>query len=451
MNAPHSVTGAQASAAEASPTNALAGLLQYEADLRRQGTVNELCYFIANESRPVVPYDQMFLFSQKLVGDRLKLVCASSLATVDRQAPLIQAIEARIAAIDPVIAQPVSFGARDVDDPLAAYPFVHALWQPMLDTAGKCFGGMLTTHAAPPPTDSAARLARIAETAAHAWRALTGDRPVRRMRALGAREKRGLWVLVAVAAFFPIRLSVLAPFEVVAERPFVIAAPYDGVIDRIHAPPNAPVRRNQLVLTLEDMQVRGQMQEAQERLRVAEARIERATSAAFADADEAAGLATLRAEQDVASAELSQLREVMQRTQLRAPRGGMLLYSDRRDWEGRAVRVGEPILQIANPRAVVVRVDLPAREQIELSEGGGARLWLDAQPLWARDGSIISASYQARTTADGVLSFAVIVRPAGGVPRIGSRGTAKLYGAWVPLSYAILRRPLSAMRQYIGI
>jgi hypothetical protein len=51
----------------------------------------------------------------------------------------------------------------------------------------------------------------------------------------------------------------------------------------------------------------------------------------------------------------------------------------------------------------------------------------------------------------GVLAFAVTAKPMGEAPRIGSRGTAKLYGQWVPFAYSIFRRPIASVRQFFGI
>jgi hypothetical protein len=36
------------------------------------------------------------------------------------------------------------------------------------------------------------------------------------------------------------------------------------------------------------------------------------------------------------------------------------------------------------------------------------------------------------------------------IPRIGLRGTAKIYGEQVSLFYYLMRRPLAALRQLIG-
>ena len=108
----------------------------------------------------------------------------------------------------------------------------------------------------------------------------------------------------------------------------------------------------------------------------------------------------MRAEFDVAQADVNYARDVMAKSQITAPRAGMALYSDRRDLEGRAVNVGDPILQVADPRDVSFRIDLPAAEQMALKPGSAVKVWLDAQPLWAVDGRIETASYQARPTAD---------------------------------------------------
>lgn len=81
----------------------------------------------------------------------------------------------------------------------------------------------------------------------------------------------------------------------------------------------------------------------------------------------------------------------------------------------------------------------------------GGVVWLDGQPLWAINARLESASYAARKTADGTMAFALVARPQGSTPTIGARGTAKVQGRWAPLGYAMLRRPISALRQTIGL
>jgi len=38
-----------------------------------------------------------------------------------------------------------------------------------------------------------------------------------------------------------------------------------------------------------------------------------------------------------------------------------------------------------------------------------------------------------------------------GRAHIGLRGVAKVYGEWQPIAYWLLRRPLGAVRQWVGL
>ncbi len=428
----------------------LAELLRYESDVRKQASVDELIYFVANESRSLLGYDQMFVLRHTMVGEGFAVRAASSLATIDRNAPLVQAIEKSAAhfgdAAKLLDAESVS------DDPaIADYPFHNWLWSPLKARDGGVFGGLLLARSTPWTEADIVRAGRLNETIGHSWLALTDGKPVRRIARLDSKSKRWLAAALIIGALFPVRMSALAPVEVVAAKPFIVSAPYSGVISRVEVAPNATVKAGQPVVTFEDIKVRNELQQAQERVAVARAKVERATSAAFADSDQAREIGPLRAELELAEADYSYARDMMGKAQIKAPRAGMAIYSDRRDWEGRAVNVGDPILQIADPRDIAYRIDLPSKEQMRLVPGAEVKIWLDAQPLWALDGKVETASYQARPTAEGVLAFAVTAKPMGGNPRIGSRGTAKLYGQWAPFLYTLLRRPIASARQYLGI
>jgi multidrug resistance efflux pump len=433
----------------------LAALLQYEGDVRRQASVNELIYHVANETRRIVGYDQMFILRQARIGDGFHVLAASSLALIDRNAPLIQALEKAVTALSVERglseAQDFERSAYSDDAAFADYPFEYWRWQPLKYAEGQSFAGLLLARSATMREAEGIRLERVAGTIAHAWRALTRDVPVRQIRKPKKKEKIAFAICFALIALFPVQMSALAPVEVVPARPYVLSAPFSGVIATIHVLPNARVEKGQTLISFEDVKPSNELKLAGERLAVARARVERSTSASFAAAEEGREVAIMRAEFDVAQADYNYARDVMAKSQIIAPRSGMALYSDRRDWEGRAVNVGDPIMQVADPRDVTFRIDLPAAEQMALKSGGAVKVWLDAQPLWAVSGRIETASYQARPTAENILAFAITAKPTGSVPRIGSRGKAKVYGEWVPLCYALLKRPISSLRQFIGL
>ncbi|GGE97069.1 efflux RND transporter periplasmic adaptor subunit [Sphingomonas prati] len=431
----------------------LVALLQYEADLRRQATEIELIYFLANETRRLIDYGQLFVLQIPRVRDAMQVVTASGLAMIDRNAPLIHEIEravdrARSANGDGAMA--IDAHIVDTNVSFADFPFAHLYFQPLHDIVGEAFAGLLIAGDMPLEEKDRFRLDRIADTAGHGWRALKGPRPIQRVRKITRRERRGIAVALGVLALIPVRLSALAPVEVVADRPFTLSAPFSGVIQRIEIAPNSFVRTGQPLVRFDDVRPRNELTLATERLAVARARVERASSAAFGAAGESREIAIMQAERDLAQAEYDYARDLLAQSVLKAPRNGIAIYSDRRDFEGRAVNVGDPIVQITDPRMIRYRIDLPAAEQFSVERGSPVKIWLDGQPLWALGGQLESASYAARKTAGNVLAFALVAKPIGGAPDIGARGTARVEGNWVPLIYSVLRRPISALRQTIG-
>ena len=453
----HTIQPIQIETAAQPEQGSLPALLQYEGEVRRQATVPELVYHIANETRRITAYDQMFVLRHARVGEGYHVEAVSSMAVVDRNAPLIHFIEqviAKLAAAQSVdTAQPIDaadhagLSASALDD----YPFHAWFWQPLRNAQGDCFAGLLTARTRPLLDVEAMRMERVGETVAHAWCALTGNKPVHRIKSIAPRERKGMMVLAAGLMLFPVQMTARAPVEVVAERPFVISAPFAGVVGTIAVTPNQFVRKGQVLIRFDDIKFRNELTLATQKLEVARARVERASSASFSDKDQSHEVSIERAELDLAQAEFAYAQDMMGKTQLIAPRDGMAIFTDRRDWEGRAVNVGEPIMQVADAKAVGLRIDLPAKEQMNLAPGGVVKVWLDSQPLWAIDARLQTASYQARPTPEGVLAFAVTAKPIGDAPRIGSRGTAELRGHWAPLGYSLLKRPIASFRQYIGL
>ncbi|MNF02465.1 hypothetical protein D3C80_2016120 [compost metagenome] len=77
-------------------------------------------------------------------------------------------------------------------------------------------------------------------------------------------------------------------------------------------------------------------------------------------------------------------------------------------------------------------------------------LFLDSDPLHRHEAKLERAAYEAQATAAGQLAYRLDATFLGEPPRIGLRGTAKLYGERAPLAYYLLRRPLAAVRQGLG-
>ena len=186
-------TLAEAPTAPAPDAHKLAALLQFEAEIRRQSTVNELQYLIANDARALVSYGQMFVLQQKILGEGFSVACASSLATIDRNAPLIQALERLLEKLNSAqtLDTPRNFNTAQMgeDEALDDYPYSNMRWQPLLSDDGQAFGGLLVAREEPLRDGETKRLERIADTGSHAWRALKGNKPIRRLPGLSSTKK----------------------------------------------------------------------------------------------------------------------------------------------------------------------------------------------------------------------------------------------------------------------
>ena len=441
-------------AAPGEPSGALS-LLQFEADIRRQSTLAELQFHLANEMRRVLRFRQAFVLD---VATALAPVVrtVSSLATVEGESALVQWAQATVAGLhaDAGLSKVVGFDAKayaDLGASDTAYPFGCLMWLPLPDREGAVRAGVLLADAQPWRQADHVIAERLAATYAHAWFALAPHR-TRWSVTAHRRWLIGAAVLAAGALAVPVRLSALAPVEVVPAQPAVLASPIQGVVDKVLVAPNTLVKAGDTVISFEDTRLRNEQALAEQRLAVARARSLRSSQAAFGSPDASHDVAINKAELDLAQAEFQYATDVLQRTRLAAPMAGVVVYSDRRDLEGRPVEVGQQLVQIADPKQVEFRIELPARDSIVIGDTAEVTVYLDSAPLHPITARLARASYQARPTADKVLAFTLTARPeSGGTPlRIGSRGTAQVYGERVPLVYKIVRRPLAALRQWAG-
>ena len=324
-----------------------------------------------------------------------------------------------------------------------------AFWLPLKDRRDEVFGGLwLARERAWSPAEQAL-LAQLGDTYGHAWLALQPRQPWRlrwprrRVLALGAALSLGL--------LLPVRQSVLAPAEVVPLGGRVVAAPLDGVVGEFLVKPNQPVRAGDLLLRFDDTTLRAQADVAERALGVAEAELKANAQRAFADAESSARLDLLAARVEQKRAERDYARDLLARSELRAERDGIAVFADAERWTGKPVQTGERLLELADLAQAELRIELPVGDAIDLAPGAEVALFLDSDPLHRHEARLQRQAYEAETSAAGQLAYRLDASFAAAAPRIGLRGTAKLYGERVPLGLFLLRRPLAALRQSVGL
>lgn len=340
------------------------------------------------------------------------------------------------------------------------------LWLPVPGGAGQPPRGGLLLALDEPCSEAAWPLwQEWLQTWAHAWRGL--DRPQAWWQRLLRREPvasvgtRPVWwrrrsAQIGAAALLlmllPVRLTVLAPAELVAADATVVRAPLDGVIDRFQVQPNQAVSRGQVLFSFDEAPIASRLDVARQALATAEVEYRQVTQLALADPRAKGQLAAVQGRIEEKRAEAEFLQDQFRRSRVEAPRAGIAIFDDPSEWEGRPVHTGERILRVVDPHQVEVEAWLPVGDALPLPEGAELKLYLAATPLEPVTATLRYMAHDAVQRPDG--SYAYRVRARLDAPtehRIGLKGTGRLQAGWVPLAYWVLRRPLALARQYLAL
>ncbi|MEZ5924682.1 MAG: HlyD family efflux transporter periplasmic adaptor subunit [Hyphomicrobiaceae bacterium] len=437
--------------------------VELEIEARQCADLDKLRLAIVNATARLVDYDQAFLIEPGLAGG-WTITRASSLAKFDRHAPVPSAIgrwlghaeNARSLAKGEIKQVDLDRDCAEWGIDVAPFAFPKGLWIPLRRRDGNVVAGLLALRSEAWPAAAVVLLTPLAGAYAHAWEALMPQAATRSTRARRFVSKRrlalALAVVVAVAAVIPVPMSALAPAEIVAATPSLVTAPIDGVVGEILLPPGSWIARGQPVLKLVDIKLRSDVEVAHRNLAVAQANYFRVVQSSTATQKNLQELATTRAEYDVSQAELRYAEQLLSRAVVTAPTSGLLIYSARSDLIGKPVRVGERLMEIGDPEHTEIKIELPVSDAVALEPGGAVALFLDGDPMQAIRGTITRVSYRPALSAQQQLVYRVFASFTSQQARsIGLRGVARVSSADVPLGLYLFRRPISALRQWIGL
>ena len=436
---------------------ALETLLHLEGRARAATRLTTLGFTLTNESLALFPYRQAALFLCDALGT-LRLSAASGLVSVAEDSPYTTWLSRYVRSL-PALDGPTPLDLADAADDIAdgwiEWLPGHLLAVPLSAPDGTRVGLALYAREQAWLDDEKALVARLHATYGYCAWALSRSQP-RFVERLGRwrRTQAARWTALALVAslLIPVRLSTLAPAEVVALHAPAVAAPQDGVIKVFHVQPNVPVKAGQPLFSLDDTTLFNRREVALKALAIAQADALVAQQKAFDDTRSKAEMAAAQGRVKEKEAELAAISELLGRIEVRAERDGIAVFGDPNDWLGRPVQTGERVMQLADPRDAGVLVWLPVGDALNLEAGAPLRLFLHTQPLSPLDGELLQTSYQAVTSPDGVASYRLRGRFTDSeTPRIGLKGTARVSGGWAPLAYYVMRRPLASLREWTGL
>lgn len=424
----------------------------------------ELGFLLVNETLTLAPYRQAVLW----LADQ-GIWSLSGVVQVDANVPYAQWVDAVARHLQAQTGDAVrTFTAADLPDELAAewgqwWP-AQGLWlgSSQSDTSGGC----ILVRDDSWSTEEIALLQEWLEVWWHAFAAKHRPRTAQlrnwrsRLQQAWAiqpgqrwwRQKR-IQVAMALLAliFWPVRLTVLAPGELVPAHPLVIRAPLDGVIDVFHVQPNQQVQAEQPLFSFDELVIQSRLEVAMQAFATAETDYRQTSQLALSDAKSKTQLGLLVGKAEERRAEIDALQEQLARARVVAPQAGVVLMDDPSEWIGKPVATGERILRIATLDDVEVEAWLSVADAVRLSPGDEVTLYLSASPLSPVSATLRYLAHDAVQRPDGTFAYRVRATLEGKTRhRVGLKGTAKLHGSWVPLSYWVLRRPWATVRSYLG-
>ena len=422
----------------------------------------DLAFIIVNETITLVPYRQAAFFALTPIGT-FELAAASGLVSVAEDSPYAIWLSGFIKYISKIHINEAGCHKLDFSEAPEEFKDGWEEWLPeclvlarLFDQAGVLQGMVVYAREEPWLSDELEKLEHIHQIYGSCLGFLSEVKVdfITRMRGWMSKAI-SYWALIAifVGLSVPIRLSVLAPGEVIALNAFAVAAPQEGVISKVHVQPNAEVKVGDLLFSLDDTTITSRLDVAAKALSIARANALNAQQRAFSDLKSKGEIASAIGRVREKEAELASLKSLMERVEIRAERDGIVIYGDPNDWIGKPVRTGERVMQLANQNDAGLLVWLPVHEALNLEVGAPMRLFLHIDPLNPLSASLLQTSFQPVMSPENVSAYRIKGKFVKDTkkPRIGLRGTVRISGKWATLGYYFFRRPITAVREWTGL
>lgn len=252
--------------------------------------------------------------------------------------------------------------------------------------------------------------------------------------------------------FIRLPLRVVAPCEIIAEDPFVVTAPQEGIVAEMKVVAGQEVIKGDLLFEYDKEVLLQAKRVAEKEVEIARSKLNRATAEAFDEESSLAQVSFLHLELEKQRINLALAEYRLSQLEVRASKEGVISVDEPDEWRGKPVRVGERVLSISRPEQTILRIWLPEDDNVAINQTIPIRVFLNTRPEASIPAQLVYIADYTEVSDLGVSSFQAEARwlEADENLKIGLKGTAILYGENVSLFYWMLRRPWTAFRRLTG-
>jgi len=442
----------------------LASLLQLEQNGKNCESLKELYYLITNETKRLVEYDQAFLLGPSLTSN-LEVVSISNITSVDSTSPFNQWLEnislhiSKSTDANKIHQIDINKELSDIDSTqVQEYVFGNLLWVPLKKTHENIEVSyiLILSKQNTWKNNEIKLIEHIANSYAYFLFANRKCSLLSNIKNLKLSTKYLRYYLAGflLVMIIPVKMSVLAPVEIQAKNPFIITAPIKGVIKSVEVLPNQSVNEGELVVQIEDSEYKSKYEISNKILQIARAQLHSTSQVSFLDYTQKSKLGELENQVQLKLAETAFAKMELEKTKIFTNQSGIAVVHNPKELSGKPVEIGERIMLIADPDNVELKIMLPVSDAIFLESNTHIKIFLDNEPLKSWEGKITQISYKPELTVQDILSYKIIgdldLTEGEARPKIGVRGTAKLYSQNVTLFFYLFRKPITTLREWIG-
>jgi len=438
-------------------------LLELSRQARAAERGEELDYLVVNSTHRLAPYRQAILWH----GDH-RPAALSGLMAPDANAPMMGWLtDLHRDVLSTLEAGPVEVGSLSEADQAAWQEYLppFALWLPD-GSAGKAGAGLLLVREMAWTEPESTLIEEWWQVWVHARRSLEGGGKTRRRFSLEIVKqwllpaerpwyrKRLTWIGAGflVLMLFPVRMTVVAPGQLVPVDPLWVRAPIEGVVAEVLVSPTDKVAVGDPLFSFDDEVLESRVEVSRRALETATAQYQQLTQQVLSDEDLGAELIEAAGAVEQKRAELRFLESRLSDSTVRAKRAGVAIFDSASALVGQPVAVGERIMRIVDPGKSEIEAWLPVADAVDLPPGSPVNLYLSSAPLDPVSGEVRYVAYDATERPSGNVAYRVrATLDQADRSRIGLKGTTRLSGGWTTLGYWILRRPIASLRTRVGM
>jgi RND family efflux transporter MFP subunit len=245
----------------------------------------------------------------------------------------------------------------------------------------------------------------------------------------------GIGLLFLVACPLPLRVdgdAVVAPGKRALVQPEV-----EGVIGKVFVREGEHVQPGQVLAEMESWNFRSALAAAQSKYETAMLEMNKALAA-----NDGTQAGVRRVQADYWKAELERAKQMVERTELRAPIEGVVATPHVEEFAGRKLEPGDSFAEVVDASQAVIDVAVDDTDAGLLKAGQRAVVKLNSFPTRTFHGQVAVVSPKGTMLHDGSVFYARVAVPnEQGVIRSGMEGRGKVRVGWSPSGYVFFRRP----------